>query len=95
MLYEWDTAKERANLAKHGVDFATATLVFADPRLALIQDWTDEHGEERWQALGFAAGFGPLLLVVHVYRESKHGEEIIRIISARKANPRESRGYTQ
>jgi uncharacterized DUF497 family protein len=94
MLFEWDIAKDRANQAKHGVDFATAALVFADPHIALSQDRADEGGEQRWHALGLAAGFEPLLLVVHVYRESKDGEEIIRIISARKASQRESRGYT-
>jgi uncharacterized DUF497 family protein len=93
MLFEWDSAKDRANRVKHGIDFATAALVFADPHFALSQD-RDESGEQRWHALGFAAGFEPLLLVVHVYRESKDGEEIIRIISARKANQRESRRYT-
>ncbi len=93
MRFEWDAKKDRANLAKHGVDFRTAALVFSDPHLVLGEDRTDESGERRWHALGLPAGMEPLLLVVHVYRESKDDEEIIRIVSARKASERESRRY--
>jgi uncharacterized protein len=46
----------------------------------------------RWHALGMVGG-RVLLMVVHVYREAENGEEIVRIISARKANKRESRVY--
>jgi uncharacterized DUF497 family protein len=92
---EWDAAKDRANRKKHGLDFATAACVFADPNLALIEDRTDEDGEQRWHALGLAEGVPPLLVVVHVYREAENGEEIIRIISARKASKREGRIYLQ
>lgn len=95
MDFEWDDEKERANLAKHGVTFDDATLVFADPDVILIPDRVDDDGEERWLALGLSAGVWPPLVVVHVYRESKDGHEIIRIISARQAGPRESRRYLQ
>jgi uncharacterized protein len=80
-------------VAKHGIDFATAALVFADPQVKLREDRIDETGEQRWHALGMAGGSEPLLIAVHVYKESSHGEEIIRIISARKARARESRAY--
>jgi uncharacterized DUF497 family protein len=93
MEFEWDAKKNRANLVKHGIDFATAALVFADPHLMLREDRIDERGERRWHALGMAGGLEPVLIVVHVYRESSDGEEIIRIISARKARARESRAY--
>jgi uncharacterized DUF497 family protein len=82
---------------EHGVDFETASLVFADPDFMLIEDKIDEEGEQReqrWHAIGSAGGV-QLLVVVHVYREAKDGEEIIRIISARKAGERESRRYFQ
>jgi uncharacterized protein len=95
MQFEWDPDKNRANLAKHGIDFATAALVFSDPQLTLREDRVDETGERRWHALGLAAGLEPILLVVHVYRETNDGEEIIRIISARKARARERRAYLQ
>lgn len=92
--FEWDEAKNRANQRKHGIDFETAARVFSDPDLVLIQDRVDETGEQRWLALGQAAGIG-LLIVVHVYREAQRGEEIIRIISARKAGQNEGRRYFQ
>ena len=95
MEFEWDEHKQRANIAKHGIDFATAALVFSDPHLALGADRTDDRGEQRWHALGLAGGLEPLLIVIHVYREANDGEEIIRIISARKASTRESRAYFQ
>ena len=80
-------------MVKHGIDFRTAVVVFADPQLVLREDRTGDDGEQRWHAIGLAGGWEPLLLVVHVYREATDGEEIIRIISARKASHRESRGY--
>jgi uncharacterized protein len=66
MEFQWDPSKDRVNRAKHGIDFATAARVFADPHVALIMDRIDEGGEQRWHALGLAADIGPLLLVVHV-----------------------------
>ena len=93
MQFEWDATKDRSNLIKHGIDFLTAALVFADPHLRMRQDHVDESGELRWHAIGTAGGSKPLLVVVHVYRETSDGEEIIRIISARKASARESRDY--
>lgn len=95
MQFEWDPDKSRADLAKHGIDFATAALVFADPQLAIREDRIDENGERRWHALGLAAGLALVLLVVHVYREANDGEEIVRIISARKALARERRAYVE
>jgi uncharacterized DUF497 family protein len=94
MRLEWDAVKDRANRTKHGVDFATAARVFADPDLVIVEDRTADNGERRWHALGLA-GAQPLLVVVHVYREAENGEEIVRIISARKASKREGRLYFQ
>jgi uncharacterized protein len=62
--------------------------------MVLVEDRLGERGEQRWQALGLAGGID-LLVVVHEYREAEDGEEIIRIISARKAGERESRRYFQ
>jgi uncharacterized protein len=53
----------------------------------------DEDGEERWHAIGMVDAV--LLLVVHVYRSTNDEEEIVRIISARKASKHEGRGYFQ
>ncbi|MEO7145913.1 MAG: BrnT family toxin [Bryobacteraceae bacterium] len=95
MQFEWDEHKQRAKTAKHGIEFATAALVFADPHLVLREDRTGESGEQRWHAIGLAGGLQPLLIVIHVYREENNGEEIVRIISAGKASTREGRAYFQ
>lgn len=88
----WDENKNRRNRAKHRLSFETAALVFDDPhsisRLERI-----EGGEERWQTLGLAGGI-VVLLVAHTYFEEV-GEEVIRIISARKATPGERKVYEE
>ena len=86
MRFEWDPNKSRANIRKHGVSFETASLVFDDPNHLSIQDRFEE-GEERWQILGLAGGI-TILIVARTVAEQV-GEEVIRIISARKATPAE------
>jgi uncharacterized DUF497 family protein len=93
MRLEWDEEKGAANQRKHGVSFESAARVFADPDCVLREDRMDEGGEMRWHAMGLVDAV--LLLVVHVYRSAIDGEEIIRIISARKAGKQEGRGYFQ
>jgi uncharacterized DUF497 family protein len=90
--FVWDEEKSRRNLAKHKVSFETAKLVFDDPRAVSRLDRV-EDGEERWQTLGLAGGI-VVLLVAHTYREES-GEEVIRIISARKATAHERTVYEQ
>lgn len=90
MRIVWDEAKNRANLLKHGVSFETAQLVFGDPFHVSVPD-RHEHGEERWTTVGIA-GSVVILVVVHTYGEV-NGEEIIRIISARKATSGERTRY--
>jgi len=80
--FEWDETKARSNARKHSVRFEDAMLVFADPYALVDQDRT-EGGEFRWQTLGLAGGI-VLLLVAHTVRDEQ-GDEIIRIISARRA----------
>jgi len=90
--FEWDTHKATLNLAKHGVAFEDAALIFAD-HLALMEPNQIVDGEPRWQAIGMA-GRSLLLVVIHVVRD--HGDvEVIRIISARKAESKERRRYEQ
>ncbi len=89
--FEWDTAKAKANLKKHRVSFETAARVFADPLAVTTQDRIDE-GEYRWQTLGLVDGV-VLLLVAHTLQENEDGGEVIRIISARRADPKEKRSY--
>ena len=98
MRYEWDEAKNRQNQQKHeGISFELATLVFEDERCLVGRDRTDETGEQRWHAIGAArvGSKAAVLLVVHAYREDFHGEEIIRIISARRAEKHEIRRYEE
>jgi len=98
MRYEWDETKNLLNQQRHdGISFELAALVFEDERCLVYADPIDSKtGEQRWHAIGSvqiepdATG---VLLVVHAYRENKHGEEIIRIISARAAEEHEIRRY--
>ena len=92
MRTEWNQAKNRDNLAKHKVSFETASLVFDDPYHLSIQD-RYERGEERWKTLGLVEDT-VLLLVAHTVYEGEK-EEVIRIISARKATKTERRIYEQ
>ena len=84
-MFEWDEAKRRANLAKHGVDF---TLVEAfEFETALVEaDERRAYGEDRKTALGF---IGPRLYVLVFVTRSG----LVRVISLRKANRREMERY--
>jgi len=97
--YEWDEVKNVANQRKHGISFEFAALVFEDACCLVCTDRVDdEPAELRWHAIGRAAiepERGIVLLVVHAYREDDHGEEIIRIISARAAEKHEVRRYQE
>jgi uncharacterized DUF497 family protein len=90
--FEWDEAKAKANERKHGVRFETAIRVFADP-YALTEQDRIEGGELRWQTIGAVGGF-VLLLVAHTVRDEGQ-DEIIRIISARRAVRKEWKRYDE
>jgi len=88
-LFEWDTAKAAANVAKHGVDFAEARSVFADP-LALFAPDPDHSGrEDRFVVTGLSH-YDRVLVVVFTERAST-----TRIISARAATRGERRSYEE
>jgi len=81
-----------ANKIKHGIEFESAQLVFDDPFcITFVERVTG--GEERWHAIGSIEKV-ILLVVVHTYRE-ENSEEVIRIISARRATRKERRLYDQ
>ena len=89
MNYEWDEAKRAVNLAKHGVDFADAVGALEDPLNLTLEDG-DALGEQRFITLGY--GFcGRILYVVWTER----GQDTLRIISARRADPGEARAYRE
>lgn len=97
--YEWDEAKNRQNQRQHGgISFELAALVFQDEHCLVGPDRIDETGEQRWHALGevrLEPEGAAILLVVHAYREDAYGEEVIRIISARRAEKHEVRRYQE
>lgn len=92
--FEWEAAKARTNLKKHGVSFRLATAVFRDP-LALTT-FDDEHSEteERWVTLGRTEN-GRYLVVVHTFAQVNEAEIHIRLISARAADRQEIRDYEE
>lgn len=92
MQFTWDERKNRINRQKHGISFETAVLVFDDPHQVSRLERTVD-GESRWQTIGMVNGIH-VLLVAHTVSENGD-EEIIRIISARKATPRERRVYAE
>jgi uncharacterized protein len=85
-IFEWDEAKAAKNYARHGVTFEAARDVFKDPFAIEQIDDRKDYGEERFIIIGMASG--RLLVVVYTMRG-----EIIRIISARGAEPYEQRQY--
>ena len=86
--FEWNPAKARSNLAKHGVDFEVARKVFENP-FALIEPDSSASPEERWRTVGLVNGV-LLLLVAHTAHEAG---DVVRIISARRAAPLERAKY--
>lgn len=70
-----------------------AAWIFDDPLAVSVQDRI-ESGEYRWRTIGMAGGC-LLLLVAHTVRNDEDGAEVIRIISARRAEPKERRRYEQ
>jgi uncharacterized DUF497 family protein len=92
MQFEWDPEKARENLRKHGVSFETARLVFEDPLHRSIPQHVE--GEERWLTMGVVTGM-VVLIVAHTVRELEDGDEMYRIIHARKAKTRERIQYEQ
>lgn len=81
MEFEWDENKAKSNRVKHGIRFEDAVLLFDDPQ-HLSQQERIENGEYRWQTIGLVYGI-VVILVAHTIR-FESGNEIIRIISARK-----------
>ena len=93
MRFEWDDQKNEINIRKHGIPFTTAVLIFEDPNCLTFPERI-EAGEARWHAIGAVQGSLLFLTVVHTYGE-QGAEQIVRIISARRANNREKRRYAE
>ena len=88
MLTAWDPGKARLNVRKHGISFADAVASLEDEGALTMRDpFSDE--EERWVTMGLDA-LGRVVVVVYTWRG-----ESVRLISARKATPREHRRYEE
>jgi uncharacterized DUF497 family protein len=89
MKFDWDDEKALANIQKHDVCFEIASRVFLDPNRIEKYDANHADIEDRWQSIGMVRM--SVLMVVHTER----GEDgnIIRLISARKANEKERKAY--
>ena len=92
MRFEWDPRKAEINKRKHGVSFELAHRVFDDP-LHLTAPDREVSTEERWQTTGDVGG-AVILLVAHTIRQ-EDDEEVIRMISARKATKAERKRYEE
>ncbi len=88
MHFEWDEEKNQANIRKHGFDFADAWEIFLTPILVALDD-REDYSEDRWIGIGI---FRTRTVVV-LYTE--RGEDVIRIISLRKALTHERSQYEQ
>jgi len=86
MKYEWDVAKALRNRLKHGVSFADAVIALSDERAVTMEDGLSKD-ESRFVAIGLDAQLC-LLVVVFTYQE-----DVVRIISARKASKKETGIY--
>jgi len=85
LVFEWDEEKNQINLRKHGIDFSDAAQIFFDENRIERPDLLHSEDEDRWQVIGMVED---ILFVVYTEREDR-----TRIISARKAKPKERRIY--
>ncbi len=88
MKFEWDDEKEKINIIKHGIDFATAARVFNDENRLEIYDEYHSDTEDRYITIGLIDGVAYVILVVYTERN-----DAIRLISARKATQKERSAY--
>jgi uncharacterized protein len=89
MYFEWDPQKAKANIRRHRVSFEEAATVFGDRLSVTIDDPDPSLREQRFVTMGKSTA-GALLVVAHTDRE-----DIIRIISARRATRREQKSYEE
>ncbi len=91
LKFEWDEAKNRRNVEKHGLDFSDARELFAgeDPFFVSFESREDQ-GEDRWKGIGILKG---IIVVVVVFTEKV--ENTVRIISLRKAGYKERAAYEE
>ena len=91
MDFSWDSKKAKDNFKKHKVSFEEAKTVFYDATAKITYDPDHSKNEDRYILIGYSQR-SQLLFVVHVYKGS---DEIIHIISARKATNKEKRDFEE
>jgi uncharacterized protein len=89
LRFEWHSTKSAVNAKKHGISFDEAKSVFSDENAKLISDPDHSDDEDRFILLGISIRLR-MLVVCHCYRGD---DNIVRIISARKATTSESKIY--
>jgi len=93
MRFDWHPKKAVDNVRKHQVAFEEACTIFADRSILTRHDDQHSDKEDRSVSLGLSSR-GRILAVVHTWPEPDNvGEELVRIISARRANKREQDVY--
>jgi uncharacterized DUF497 family protein len=85
MRFEWDEAKRRSNIRQHGIDFVDVDEVFAGETITFIDD-RYEYGETRFLTFGLL--WGEVVVIVHI-----ETDEVIRVISVRRASKDEEETY--
>ena len=85
----WDETKNRKNIISHKISFEEAKTVFFDPNAKVIFDPDHSQNEDRFIILGLSKLLN-ILVVCHCYKEN---DNVIRIISARKATQKERKQY--
>jgi uncharacterized protein len=86
MTFEWDEAKNHANIRKHGFDFADAEQMFAGV-IITTPDVRHDYAERRWKGIGMIRGRAVAIIF------AERGDNTIRIISLRKADHEERKEY--
>ena len=93
LRFQWDARKNETNQRKHGVSFDEAQTVFSDEHALLLDDPDHSENEQRFILLGLSSTLRTLV-VCHCYR-SESEPEVIRIISARRAERHEETQYNE
>ncbi|HAM53344.1 MAG TPA: hypothetical protein DCP92_22615 [Nitrospiraceae bacterium] len=92
MEFEWNENKNKEDIKKHGISFEEATEVFHDPLHISIMDRRFDYFDERWITIG-STKTGNFIVLGHLYYLTENGEEVIKIITARKATRKEKKQY--
>jgi len=91
MRFEWDE-RNKKNKKKHGVSFEEASEIFDDPFHLALLDKRFDYFNERWITTGVTKK-GKAIVAGHLYFFTENGEEVTRIISARRATKNERYQY--